>query len=132
FRRVFAHAPRVECGPTDVDVQVAADGPARWRQRLKKCGESNLRIRVIGSVWHEHANTPHALALLRPRRERPRCCRTGNHLNEIAPSHAAALPRRSGQRQSYSTCDDSATLRIETAAGSYLLGQAVRVPENHA
>jgi hypothetical protein len=29
-------------------------------------------FRIIGCQWREHADAPHALALLRPRREGPR------------------------------------------------------------
>jgi hypothetical protein len=37
--------------------------------------EARLPFCIIGGEIHEHTDTPHALSLLRPRRERPRGCR---------------------------------------------------------
>jgi hypothetical protein len=34
--------------------------------------EARLSFRIIGGEIHEHADAPHALALLRARRKRPR------------------------------------------------------------
>jgi hypothetical protein len=36
---------------------------------------------------HQHADAPHALALLRPRHERPPC-RTTEQRDELAPLHS--------------------------------------------
>jgi hypothetical protein len=60
----------------------------------------NVRVDLRWTgAWHEHADAPYALALLRPRRERP-CRRTAEPHNELPPSHqrsptAGSTPYRS-------------------------------------
>ena len=39
------------------------------------------------AAGHEHADAPHPLGLLRARRDRPRCRRTAEKRDELAPSH---------------------------------------------
>ena len=48
--------------------------------------EARLSFRIVGGEVHEHADAPHALALLRPRRKRPRG-RAAEQDDEIAPSY---------------------------------------------
>jgi len=53
--------------PAIVDPYVAADlQPASQERR-----ETRLSFRIVCGKVHEHADPPHPLALLRPRRERP-------------------------------------------------------------
>jgi hypothetical protein len=40
-------------------------------QSLHECRKPGLSFRVVRGHVHEHADAPHAFALLRPRRERP-------------------------------------------------------------
>jgi len=47
------------------------DGPAQWLQPLKKRRIAPLRDGIVCCERHEHADAPHARALLRARRERP-------------------------------------------------------------
>jgi len=44
-------------------------------QALQKCGDAPLPFRIVRGQVHQHADAAHALALLRARREGPRCCR---------------------------------------------------------
>jgi hypothetical protein len=46
--------------------------PAKVRKRLRERREARLRQGIVFFPWHEDANAPHAVALLRARRERPR------------------------------------------------------------
>jgi hypothetical protein len=39
---------------------------------LRECRAESLRRGIVFVAGHEHADAPHAIALLRPRRERPR------------------------------------------------------------
>jgi hypothetical protein len=48
--------------------------------------EARLSFRIIGGEIHEHADPPHALRLLRARRQRPRCCSTAEQRDELAAS----------------------------------------------
>jgi len=73
FRRVSATAIGVGRAPTVVDLQVATDGPAQLLQPLCQRSDAGRRFRVVGGQVHQCADPPHLLALLRARRERPRC-----------------------------------------------------------
>ena len=57
-------------GPAGVDPHVAADGPAQLLQPLKERREAGLNFRIVRGRGQEHADAPHALALLRVRGER--------------------------------------------------------------
>jgi hypothetical protein len=72
-RRVLPSVFLIACGPAVVDLNVVPDGPTQLLQPLQKCRVASLHLRVIRRVGHEHAHTPHGLALLRARRERPSC-----------------------------------------------------------
>ena len=62
-----------------------------WKPALAKASmlerpRAGLKFRIVRSGGHEHANTPHLLALLRARPERPgRRCATQKR-DELAPS----------------------------------------------
>jgi hypothetical protein len=63
----------VSAGPTALDPYVAAIGPTQVRKRLRVRGDDSLPHGIVFVARHEHADAPHALALLRARCERPRC-----------------------------------------------------------
>jgi hypothetical protein len=63
---------RISRAPANVDLRVVADRPACLLQALQEGGEARLPFRIVGRQVHEHADAPHALALLRACRERPR------------------------------------------------------------
>jgi hypothetical protein len=84
----------VIAGPTKVDPRVAAIGSTQGRKRLSERGEGRLRRGIVFVIRIEHAHAPHAVALLRARRERPRR-RAAERSDEFAPSKAnghLALP----------------------------------------
>ena len=62
------------------------------RKRLRERGEVRLRLWIVFVVPHEHADAPHAVALLRARRERPhrRAAKSGD---EFARSNQLHLPQ---------------------------------------
>jgi hypothetical protein len=53
-------------------LQVVAVGPAQLRQALQQRRVAGLRIQIVFAYARQNAHTPHSLALLRARRERPR------------------------------------------------------------
>ena len=85
FRHVSAGVAGV-CAPASLDAAVAAVGPAELLQRLYERRFAGLSFRIVRCRVHEHADAPHALSLLRPRRERPRN-RAAKQRNELAPLH---------------------------------------------
>jgi hypothetical protein len=61
------------CRPAGVDPDIAALCPAELLKSLPQRGEAGLpKIKIVRGEWHEHADSPHPLALLRARREGPR------------------------------------------------------------
>ena len=67
--------------------------------------DAGLRFRIIRSEGHEHADAPHPLGLLRPRRERPRGRRAAEQRDELAALHSitssatASSDRRHGEAE---------------------------------
>jgi hypothetical protein len=62
----------VTAAPPKVHPQVAAIGPTQARKRLNERRDESLRQGTVFVEPREHADAPHAVALLRARRERPR------------------------------------------------------------
>src|SRR5262249_52904855 len=86
--REFTKVGGISAAPTVLDLKVAADCPAQQLHRLPKRVDACLSFHIARGVGaEEHADAPHALALLRTRRERPRSCATEQR-DELAPSHA--------------------------------------------
>jgi hypothetical protein len=88
FGRVSAKAVGVGRGPANVDPDVATVGPTQLAQGLCERRDAGLCFRVIRGRGYEHADAPHALALLRTRRERP-CRRAAEQGDELASSHCS-------------------------------------------
>src|SRR5262249_53514193 len=99
FDCVFAHGVGLAVAPAIVDAEVLPNGPTQLLQALRKSRQTAVSFRIICSEWREHADAAHPLALLRARRERPRC-RAAEQRDEVAPSYVtchAPLPRRHAQ-----------------------------------
>src|SRR5262249_53010891 len=88
FGRVSARIVYVAPGKSVVDLDVLSDGPAQLLQSLQESGVADLCLRIVRGVGHEGADTPNALALLRPRRERPCGRRAAKQRYERAPLHS--------------------------------------------
>src|SRR5215510_14616423 len=86
FRRVFAHAVSIAAAPAVIDTDVLTDGPTRLLETLRKRRETRWCFRIVRRHGHEHADAPHALALLRARRERPGR-RAAEQRDELATFH---------------------------------------------
>jgi hypothetical protein len=56
-------------------VHIAAIAPAQLLQALLERCDPGLIVRIVGGRGHQHADAPHAVALLCARREGPRCGR---------------------------------------------------------
>jgi hypothetical protein len=74
----------VTAAPPKVRPHVAANGPTQARKRLSERRDVSLPHGIVLVARSEHAHAPHAVALLRPRRERPRC-RAAEERDELAP-----------------------------------------------
>src|SRR6516165_51801 len=76
----------VNAEPPKVHSHVTAIGPTQTRKRLRERRHARLIYGIAFVKLHEHANAPHAVALLRPRREWPRR-RAPEPRDECPPSH---------------------------------------------
>ena len=84
FRRISANVVGIARAPAIVDPHVAADRSSPFLQPLQERPEAGLRFRIVRGQVHEHADAPHPLGLLRPRRERPRRRRAAEQRDELA------------------------------------------------
>src|SRR5262249_8665111 len=88
----------VSAGPTKVHPHVAAIGPTQVRKRLSERRDHSRRRAIVFVAPHDHADVPHAVALLRARQERPRR-RAAEERDELAPDHSitrSAMASRPG------------------------------------
>jgi hypothetical protein len=76
----------VSAGRAKVYPHVAAIGPTQVRERLRERGAE--RRRHPGVFVDEHTDAPYTVALLRPRRERPRRRRAADESDELSPPDA--------------------------------------------
>src|SRR5262245_22893251 len=86
FDNLFCKAPHpigITSRPAIVGPEVTAVGPAQSLQSLAERGQVPMTFRIIRTP-HQHRDLPHALALLRPRRERPRGRRAAEQRYELA------------------------------------------------
>src|SRR5262249_6306240 len=84
FSRLSANLGGIGASPAGVDPHVAADVPAQYRKPLQERPDAGRIFRMVNGCWQEHANAPYALALLRPRRQRPRRC-AAEQRDDLAP-----------------------------------------------
>src|SRR5262249_29489032 len=108
----------VNAGPTKVDPHIAAIGPTQLRKGLRERRDAKLRRRIV-FVEPEHADAPHSLGLLRPRRERPRS-RTAEQHDELAPVHWITASARASKVEG--TSRPSALAVFKLIASWYWVG----------
>src|SRR5262249_40944157 len=90
FRRVSAYVLGFTAAPTGVDPHIAADDPTRLHECLLEGSDPSLKVRIVRSGRQQHADAPHALALLGVRGERPHG-RTADERDELAPFQLTEL-----------------------------------------
>src|SRR5262249_20223612 len=91
--------------PAHVESEILAFPPSETPHFLDEGGQIALIFHFSCRSTHEHADAPHAVALLRVRHERPRR-RAAECGDEVAPSKAnthLALPRQGALSRQHST-----------------------------
>ena len=91
LRSVSAKAIEIAGAPAVFDPHVAAEGPAQLGQPLRERRDAFQSSLIALDRAHQHADPAHALALLRPRRERPRGS-AAEERDELAPFHCSIAP----------------------------------------
>ena len=86
FRCVSTTALGIAGTPAVVDPQIAVLGPAELLQAICERYQTGLSFRAVCGHAHEHSDTPHSLALLRARCERPPHRRAAEQRDELAAS----------------------------------------------
>ena len=88
--KLLSERPRavdVRIRPPLLDPHVAAVRPPQSREFLDEYGEPRSKLRIALGPSQQHADVPHPLALLCPRRERPRRRRAAERANELTSPH---------------------------------------------
>src|SRR5262249_40078301 len=111
FRRVSANVVGIVRAQTIVDPHVAADGPAKFPEPLQERRIAGLCFRLVRSDGGKHADPPHALALLRARRDRPCCGSATEQHDEVAPFHYPMSPVLPSERIAHVGPPGGAALR---------------------
>src|SRR5262249_28777615 len=81
-------------------------------QRLDESSHEILSFSIMSGEWGEHADAPHALALLRPHRKRPRRRRSAEQRDELAPLHSMTSSARASRVGATSMPSALAVLRL--------------------
>src|SRR4029079_14286798 len=129
FRRIVIGFGDAAGGETDLHPHVTAVGPAQVSHSALESTEADLPFRVIRDR-DQHACAANLLALLRTRRERPRC-RAANQRDEVPPFHQC-LPCFNGKDTNTSAGWKAAALRhfnpVYVGAGSVTRGCKTACP----
>src|SRR5262245_31799460 len=105
----------------NVDADVPALRPSQQFEFLPESVEAPLHLWIVPGRADQHADAPHALALLRARHKRPRCRSTTDQRDELAPpDHSITSSARASSVAGTSRPRALAVLRLITS--SYLVG----------
>ncbi len=88
---------RIIGGISNIDLDIASLRPTQFLKLLAKSRNLRLPLRIAFLVSHHHADPGHR-RLLRARRERPRCRRTAEKRDELAPSHSITSSARASTK----------------------------------
>src|SRR5262249_9548429 len=94
FRCMFAKVLEIAGRKAIINSHIVAVGPAQLLQSLLECREAYLVVLIVPIHAREHADAPHALALLRACRQRPCRRRAAEQRYELAPSHSITSSAR--------------------------------------
>src|SRR5439155_11617663 len=75
-------------GKSVVDTDITPLRPSKSSQALAEPDEPRLHFRIALRATHQHPDAPHALGLLRARRQRPSRSRAANERDELAALHS--------------------------------------------
>src|SRR6516165_8702151 len=94
--RVSLDLTQISTRVSMLDLDIAVLGPAERLETLAKCNDPSQHFGIVLGVWMQECDAPHALALLRARRERPRRC-AAEQRDERAPLHSITSSARASR-----------------------------------
>src|SRR5947209_556950 len=104
-------------GETTFECDILPLGPAPILQPLFQCAEATLPFRIVRGKALQQSDPPHALALLRTRRERPRRGRAAEKRDELATTaHSITSSARASSVGGTSRPSPLAVLRFMTSS----------------
>ena len=106
--------------PTRVNRMLRPSAHPELLKSLPERRDAGLSFRVALGEGHQHADAPHAIGLLRARRERPRSRRAAEQRDELAALHSITSSARASSVGGTSRPSALAVLRLITS--SYLVG----------
>jgi len=114
--------------PLKIDLNIAADDPAKLLESFPERRGAELSFRIVLGVEHQHADPPHALAPLRARRERPRGS-AADERDELAPFqrfkwHPSPRSQDLVQRSEIATVSQELMERCDNLSASSVRGSA--------
>src|SRR6516164_2995158 len=89
---MFVNCLQIAASKPIFDLNVAPLDPPQIAHAQSKSLKAGIRLRVAFDDAKQHAHPPHAVWLLRPRREWPRR-RTSNNFDELSPPHVRPKAR---------------------------------------
>src|SRR5262249_978470 len=119
FFRLLPDLRHVCCGPAIVDSDVSVLHPPKLLQPVPERRDPCLCFLIALGIGHQHADAPHTVPLLRPRRERP-CGWAAEQRDELAALHSITSSARASSVGGTSMPIALAALRLMTS--SYLVG----------
>src|SRR5262249_41086954 len=116
---IFVIVFEIGCGKAMINPHIVAVGPAQLLQPMLECREAYLLVLIVHGRGREHADTAHALRLLRARRERP-CRHAAEQRDERASPHVwhglSSLPFWR-EPMSYSTSRSACRRAVDESLG---------------
>src|SRR5262249_16709791 len=86
--RVAPYEIHIVGEPALVELDIAAVRPSQLCQLLLECANTGFAVAITFGERHYDSDAPHAPALLRSRRERPRRRRAADESHELAALHS--------------------------------------------
>src|SRR6185312_6491533 len=109
------HLIRIIAGPAKLDPEIVALRPPQLRERGAEYRDPRLHRRIAFRKADQHANAPHRVKLLRPRRQWPCRRRAAEQCDELAaPDHSITSSARASSVGGTVTPNAFAVFRLMT------------------
>src|SRR5262249_48290114 len=108
------HAIHVVGSPTLVELHVCAVRPSDFSEFFPECPNADAHFGIALRIRHQNPDAPHPVALLRPRRARPRSRSAAKQRDERAALHSITSSASESRLSEILTPSAFAVLRLIT------------------